>query len=65
LNVLAIAKTFNKLPSEVLSIKDEFTAYCFDEAMTFIEAKMRDGEEPHYSKKYKSFGEYIKTLDLQ
>ena len=27
---------FNKLPSEILRIKDEYTAFCFDEACLYI-----------------------------
>lgn len=34
------------MPSEVMGIEDEYTAFCFDEACAFIVAKMQKGEEP-------------------
>ncbi|MGX8125684.1 hypothetical protein ACWTV9_05495 [Clostridioides difficile] len=27
---------YNKMPSEILRIKDEYTAFCFDEACIFL-----------------------------
>lgn len=44
LSVIAIATTFGSLPSEVMHIKDEYTAFCFDEACTYITNMMR-GED--------------------
>ncbi len=31
-----MAKTYQKLPSEILRINDEYTAYCFDEVAHII-----------------------------
>lgn len=33
-------------PSEIMGIKDEYTAFCFDEACAFIVKQLRDGKEP-------------------
>ena len=33
-------------PSELMGIKDEYTAFCFDEACAFIIAQIKDGKEP-------------------
>ena len=41
-----MAKTYQKLPSEILRISDEYTAYCFDEVahMLTLYALDDDGE---------------------
>lgn len=36
MSVLTMAKEYNKRPSEVIFIDDPYTAYCFDEACSFI-----------------------------
>lgn len=33
-------------PSEMMGIKDEYTAFCFDEACAFIIKQLKDGKEP-------------------
>lgn len=33
-------------PSEIMEIKDSYTAFCFDEACSFIIQQIRDGKEP-------------------
>lgn len=35
-----VAKRYNKLPSEILHIEDEYTAFCFDEACSYIQFKL-------------------------
>lgn len=45
-----MAKQFHKLPSEILRINDEYTAYCFDEACSNIIARIMEGETPQYVK---------------
>jgi hypothetical protein len=34
------------LPSQVMGIEDEYTAFCFNEACAFIVAKLKDGLKP-------------------
>lgn len=34
------------LPSDILGIEDEYTAFCFNEACAFIVSKINDGQEP-------------------
>lgn len=41
-----MAKMYHKLPSEILRIDDEYTAFCFDEASANIMAHIQSGEEP-------------------
>ncbi len=48
MNVLAMSKQFQKRPSEILNICDEYTAYCFDEACMLIIAKLEDKQTPNW-----------------
>jgi hypothetical protein len=41
-----MAKTFNKLPSEILNIEDEYVGYCFNEACTYILFQLEDKKTP-------------------
>lgn len=43
-----MAKQFSCLPSQVLRIEDEYTAYCFDEACSVILAHLMNDENPTY-----------------
>lgn len=36
-------------PSEVLNIDDDYTAFCFDEAVYFIMSELKQGNEPCFS----------------
>lgn len=42
-------------PSTLLDITDPYTAYCFDEACAYITGRLEKGEEPQFTRKYKSF----------
>ena len=33
-------------PSEIMGIRDNYTAFCFDEACAFIVKQIKDGKEP-------------------
>lgn len=44
-----MSNKFGKLPSEVLKIEDEYTAFCFDEVCSHILAKLESGEKPDYN----------------
>lgn len=41
-----MSQRFNKLPSEVIHITDDYEAFCFDEACAVIMNKIDKGEEP-------------------
>lgn len=60
LNVIAIAKQFGLRPSDVICAEDEYTAFCFDEACSYILGRLEAGEEPHFKKEYKSFADIYK-----
>lgn len=69
-SVLQIAKKFNRLPSEILHIDDEYTAFCFDEACCQILIHLENGEKPTYierkkeePKEYKGFTDFYKEYN--
>lgn len=39
-----------RLPSEFLSIEDEYTAYCLDEAIAYISCELADGKKINLKK---------------
>lgn len=45
-----------------MSIQDEYTAYCLDEAIAYIIQKIKAGEEPRFEYKAKSFSDYYKHI---
>ena len=57
LPLLAMVKRYNKLPSELMSIEDEYTAYCFNEACSFILGELEAGKEIQFKKQYTSFSQ--------
>jgi hypothetical protein len=70
-NVIAIAKEFGCLPSEVMSIKDEYTAYCFNEACINVLMRIKNKETPHWitldngkekEKSYTNFSDFYKDI---
>lgn len=44
-------------PSTFIDIEDAYTAYCFDEACTYIIKKIENGDEPVFKRKFKTFSE--------
>lgn len=44
--MIAQAQRYKKLPSEIIKIDDEYTAFCFDEACAYIMGKIDAGENP-------------------
>lgn len=40
--VIIMAKRYNKRPSEMLSIDNDYLAYCFDEVALFLEVQATD-----------------------
>ena len=41
-----MANIYNVLPSQILGITDEYTAYCLNEACAVIRYRLENGEEP-------------------
>ena len=65
-----MCKTFKCLPSDVLNIEDEYTAFCFNEACVNIIAHLQNEEKPHNieqgreqkAKHYTTFSDFIETI---
>lgn len=68
--MLGLAQMYNVRPSTLLFISDEYTAFCFDEACGYIQAKILNKEEPEFKRKesetgmhYSSFSELAKQIE--
>ncbi|MGY0372473.1 hypothetical protein [Clostridium sp. JNZ J1-5] len=50
MSVIAISKQYKKRPSEIIGITNDYEAYCFDEACTYILSEMskEDAREPRF-----------------
>lgn len=57
-----MAKTYRLRPSELLGVEDSYTAYCFDEACFYFEARLASGQKPVYESKAHSFSEFYDGL---
>lgn len=69
MSVLIMSKQYQIRPSSLIDIDDSYTAYCFDEACSYIISKMNNDEQPMFKKSYKSFSEmysqYPSTMKLK
>lgn len=45
-----MSRLYNCLPSEIICIDDEYTAYCFNEACALILIRLQKGEKPRFQK---------------
>nr|DAH90610.1 MAG TPA: hypothetical protein [Bacteriophage sp.] len=52
-----MAQRYRRRPSELLSIDDDYTAYCFDEACAFIAGRLDAGDEIAFNRQYSSFSD--------
>lgn len=63
---------YQVLPSQVMRIDDDYTAYCFDEACAFIMSEINQGKDPNFKKfeidkkvkgkSFKDFSSYFATI---
>lgn len=58
--LLSMSKLYQVLPSVLLNIDDEYTAYCLNEACAYIRARVDKGEELQFERKYTSFADLYK-----
>lgn len=63
-----MSRQYNCLPSEILGIKDSYTAFCFNEACSYIQLRLNNGDKPIYEQKverkeYSSFEEFYKQFE--
>lgn len=57
-----MAKDYKCRPSTLLDIADSYTAYCFDEACTYIMRMIQEGNEPVFKTNYSSFSDMYKNV---
>lgn len=62
ISIINMSKIYNCRPSQIVSLEDEYTSYCFDEACAFIISKMNDGEVPRFKVKMENFSDIYKNL---
>jgi len=60
--IIALSEKYKKLPSEIMYIEDEYTAFCLNEACEEISFRMKDKDSPPptFYTKYSSFSELYK-----
>jgi hypothetical protein len=46
--LIVVANRYNKLPSQIVGIEDEYTAFCLDEACSYIYSKLEEGKEARW-----------------
>lgn len=65
-----MAKLYNSLPSDIIGVKDNYTAFCFNEACAYITNRLQQGDKIIYEeekrekvkKEYKSFKDFYKDI---
>lgn len=55
LGLIRMSTLYNRTPSELLNLEDEYTGYCLNEACMYIKARMDNGEEMKVEAHYSSF----------
>lgn len=62
---MRVANLYKKRPSEILAIDDEYTAFCLDETVSWIQQEMESGKKPKFrtiernkATHYKSFSDF-------
>ena len=49
MRVINLSTTYQKRPSEILNIEDDYLAFCFDEACMYITQQIKDDKTPRFS----------------
>lgn len=68
-SIISMSKLYNCLPSVLLGIDDDYTAFCFNEACAEIRIRLSQGEKPVYRtnkskvKEYRSFKDFYKQYN--
>lgn len=57
-----MSQRYRKTPSEMLSLTDPYTAYCFNEACACIMKHLDDKEEPVFEVRYSRASELYKNI---
>lgn len=62
LRIINTASIYECKPSDLLTISDDYVAFCFDEACGFILSKLRKGEDIHFEEEEKEQIQQPKTI---
>ena len=54
IRVLNISNRYNLPPSKILNIEDGYTAFCLDEACSYIVTMLEQGKKPRWREDIKS-----------
>lgn len=63
ISLIGLANNYNCRPSSLLGITDVYTAFCFDEACSYIKDKLSKQESPVFTKHYDSFSQIYEGLE--
>ena len=58
-----MVKLYRQLPSVIMGIRDDYTAYCLNEAVAYIDAKIQKGDKPLFEHHYSSFSSLYKNFN--
>lgn len=67
-----MSKQYNCLPSDILGIEDDYTAFCFNEACCAFMMHLQNNEKPSYvehenlaekPKNYSNFSDFYKNFN--
>lgn len=67
-----MSKQYRCKPSELVGIQDTYTAFCFNEACSYVMLKLDSGEQPVYpvltesekkQKEFKNFKDFYKQYE--
>ena len=62
--ILRMAELYQKRPSEFLHLTDGYTAYCFDEACSYILLMERNGKVARYRVEEVGFAQFYGRLGV-
>jgi hypothetical protein len=57
MSIVGMSNLYKQRPSALFGIKDEYTAFCFDEACAYIIKQLENKKEPQFKAEYKSFSD--------
>ena len=65
MDIMGMASLYGVRPSVFLGEEcDDYTAYCFDEALAYIQGKIREGVEPKFRVHYNSIADMYKSYGV-
>lgn len=59
-----MSKLYNCLPSDIIGVEDNYTAFCFNEACAEIMLRLQNEEKPIYREQVEEQEEYSNFTDF-